>query len=930
VAPCLRGRGAELATLTSHIQKAFAGRGHAVLVRGPAGIGKTALLKAVRDWLPFGAATVLDAACGNAAIDYDAVRRLFASLDLTSNTSLLQGRALRARHAFSLERPSSSGVDHYSVWDGLCGLANRIMAESPLVLILDNVDSCDSTSLRWIDFLLRRSDRKPLLVLLAGRTGSLGENTSLLSGILDHGLCSTIELGPLPDTAVTDVIAHNTGQWPTSAFTTACADVSGSNPLFLTRLLDEVRQAGLSPNDEHAEQVVAVGRNVTAMAVLAELAEQSEPVHRVAAVIALLGDAKVEVELIAAMARVPIATAASAIETLFSGKVSVQDDAIRSAILGEQPPEVLAQLRMSVAQLLNDAGYPAETVAVQLVGLATLPGRWMLSTLLEGAQAAANSGRIADAATFLHRLLIAEPHNIEARLELAEALTETDPHAAREVLKEGLAFVSDPDTAAMIAVRFAMTSLAVGDTPESVRVLGEALLTQAAGFNGALDTDDHDLLMRLKATMIFVGLRDQATVSAAQTMARTVRAPNGDTAMERMLLAALAVETAAAGRSVLTAVEQARKALKIHAERGPEYGSVPAAMVLELADDPATTLAVLDQTAAFCRHSGAMWTQCNILALRASTLVGVGELANAEAAARDAIAVIEETPWRNQAFTPWIALALVLASRGDPTQAAAVLNQIDVPHADRSIWDYHTFLMVRAAVYEGLGEREAALADLLACGQSAEQVGLTNPVLWPWWHRAALLLAKLGRQEEAIELVECGEALSASWATDRAVGQCKLARGVVMGGDEGLSLLTDAVELFAGSPFRLLHAQAEYQLGAALLQAGDLPGARTHLRLTVDLSVRCDYLALGYQARDLLIEAGGRMRPLSGFRLDALTTSELQIAELVASGHTNQQIAESLFVTIRAVEVHLTNIYRKLGVPNRSGLSTVMNARWPP
>jgi DNA-binding NarL/FixJ family response regulator len=55
-----------------------------------------------------------------------------------------------------------------------------------------------------------------------------------------------------------------------------------------------------------------------------------------------------------------------------------------------------------------------------------------------------------------------------------------------------------------------------------------------------------------------------------------------------------------------------------------------------------------------------------------------------------------------------------------------------------------------------------------------------------------------------------------------------------------------------------------------------------------------------------------------------LTPGERRVAELAASGETNRQIAQKLFVTVKAVEWHLSNAYRKLGISSRAGLAKAL------
>lgn len=158
----------------------------------------------------------------------------------------------------------------------------------------------------------------------------------------------------------------------------------------------------------------------------------------------------------------------------------------------------------------------------------------------------------------------------------------------------------------------------------------------------------------------------------------------------------------------------------------------------------------------------------------------------------------------------------------------------------------------------------------------------------------------------------------------RALGLAALARGVIAPGGTGIEPLTEAVLTLAGSPARAEHAKAEFVLGRALLKTGDQRGAREHLRTATDLAQRCGALALAAVARRLLVTAGGRMRKMSASPLDMLTGMERRVAGLAAAGASNRSIAETLFVTVRTIETHLTSVYRKLGVSGRTELGAVL------
>ncbi|CAM5395260.1 hypothetical protein SALBM135S_01063 [Streptomyces alboniger] len=85
-------------------------------------------------------------------------------------------------------------------------------------------------------------------------------------------------------------------------------------------------------------------------------------------------------------------------------------------------------------------------------------------------------------------------------------------------------------------------------------------------------------------------------------------------------------------------------------------------------------------------------------------------------------------------------------------------------------------------------------------------------------------------------------------------------------------------------------------------------------------------MALARRAREDLIAAGGRMREITTSALDMLTGTERTVAGLVASGAGNREVAQSLFVTVRTVELHLTSVYRKLGLTRRADLTEALRA----
>ena len=145
--------------------------------------------------------------------------------------------------------------------------------------------------------------------------------------------------------------------------------------------------------------------------------------------------------------------------------------------------------------------------------------------------------------------------------------------------------------------------------------------------------------------------------------------------------------------------------------------------------------------------------------------------------------------------------------------------------------------------------------------------------------------------------------------------------------DAGLEQLEEAVAVLAGSNARLEHAKALFALGAALRHARRPAEAREPLREALELAAACGAPVLADAARSELYAAGARPRTDALSGLGALTASERRVVDLAAGGETNRDIAQTLYVTPKTVEVHLSNAYRKLGVRSRRELPEALRGR---
>src|SRR5205823_2230508 len=214
-------------------------------------------------------------------------------------------------------------------------------------------------------------------------------------------------------------------------------------------------------------------------------------------------------------------------------------------------------------------------------------------------------------------------------------------------------------------------------------------------------------------------------------------------------------------------------------------------------------------------------------------------------------------------------------------------------------------------------------------GKGLTQAMVTCPSYLPWRSQAALAQLALGDQESAGRLAEEELELARAFGAPRALGVAKRAVGVVAGGDRGELLLREAIDAFEHGDAKLERARALADLGALLRRRNRRTEARELLRDALDVAHRLGATPLAARAETELRATGARPRRVVLTGLDSLTASELRVCELASHGLTNREIAQSLFVTARTVEGHLTSVFRKLRVHSRDELPAALAGSAP-
>jgi len=205
-----------------------------------------------------------------------------------------------------------------------------------------------------------------------------------------------------------------------------------------------------------------------------------------------------------------------------------------------------------------------------------------------------------------------------------------------------------------------------------------------------------------------------------------------------------------------------------------------------------------------------------------------------------------------------------------------------------------------------------------------QALGFENPNVTAWRSRLALALPADAAQESR-ELVDAELAWAQRARQARGLGVALRVKGLLTGGDAGVSLLEDATRILDECPSRLEQARTLTELGAALRRANRRADARAPLRRAAHLAHHCGASVLAHRALEELKTTGARPRSLVRSGIEALTPTERRISAMAAKGLSNPDIAQALFVERKTVENHLGNAYRKLDIRSRDELHRILS-----
>jgi DNA-binding CsgD family transcriptional regulator len=338
------------------------------------------------------------------------------------------------------------------------------------------------------------------------------------------------------------------------------------------------------------------------------------------------------------------------------------------------------------------------------------------------------------------------------------------------------------------------------------------------------------------------------------------------------------------------------------------------------AADKALTDAVADaQRRGVAVATDSLWTYRAIIAWRR------GQLLRAEADARTAVDIAVQVGSLAGAPIPVPVAVDALLDRGELAEAERLLDEHNLLGSLAPGTPTRELFGARGRLRLAQGQTEQGIADLTEALARVDADGDSRPDLRGKW--AISLIAALmqaGRADEAREIADTALATARRLGVPRYIARGLHARALAGADGPDIDQLQEAVSIYEriDAPMELAHALAN--LGTALRHRRHPADARDPLRRALDLAHACGARPLAERAEHELRAAGARPRRDRITGRDALTASELRVAQLAIEGMTNRQIAETLFITCKTVESHLERVFRKLGIHARGELERAM------
>lgn len=921
--PSLRGRASECAALRTLVSGGRSGGSAVMVVRGEAGVGKTALLDYVVEHAPGFRVTQVAGVESDMELAFAGLHQLCAPLlDHLDQLPEPQRDAL----SVAFGRGVGPVPDRFLVGLAVLSLLAAAAGNKPLLCVIDDAQWLDQVSVQTLGFVARRLLAEPVVLVFGVRDGHDGAADVLpglpelrLQGLSDsdaRDLLDSVVLGRLDERVRDRLIAESRG-----------------NPLALLEVPRNVSAAersggfwiaGTRPSVGQVEEgfvrrIQSLPADTRKLALLAAADPTGDPVvfARAAEYLGIGMDALAPAE------------AAGVIE--FGSRMRFHHPLVRSAAYRAADTADRREVHRALA-VATDPELDPDRRAWHAANAAAGPDDAVAAELEASAWRAQSRGGIAAAATFLERsaILSADPALRSARaIAAAGAKREAAaPEAAYELLSLAeLNPLTDLQRAQVGRLRAQMEfTRSRGGLPGAPAVRhAAALLLDAANQLEHLDDElaRETYIEAMAAAMFASSSQPEALVTAAEAALAAVEgvvAPSRPIDLLLIGVAKLVTEgLAAAADDLRTALELWCEHARRHDGRALHWLTLAFPIVQESAAHEIWDDDLIDRLATdmvgYARATGALAVLPAAIAYQAGAHVHEGEFVTAARLMEEAdsiSAAIGHHPMKYHKVE-------LAAYRGDLAGAG---DLIEAGTAEGIAKGEGRLLgaagYAAAVLYNGLGRYQEALA-------AAQKACEYHNLGFYTWTLLELTEAavRVGERDVAEDAVRRLEVCAGASETDWGIGALAGARAMLADDAEADALFGEAVERLTRTRIGVQLARTHLRYGEWLRRQKRRTSAREHLTIAHEMFTKMGADAFAERARRELTATGEKVRKQPLASGDELTAQEAQIAQLARDGLTNQEIGAQLFISTHTVEWHLRKVFVKLGVRSRRQLRSV-------
>jgi DNA-binding CsgD family transcriptional regulator/tetratricopeptide (TPR) repeat protein len=907
-----RGLAAEL------VRKASQGSGATAVVEGPAGVGKTTVLRLFADAADAAGMRTLSARAVpvEQSEAWAGVQRLFDRVvqqaDAAELETLLSGAAVNATAPLGLELGGVSVLDPFTCVHGLYWLVANLTNDGPLMIVVDDIQWLDAPSARWLAHMASRSDDLPLVLAVARRTGEPGPAIAVLDELEAPSL---IRVRPqlLSERGSEAVITARLSGAISAEIALACHEATGGNPFLLSELCTSIGERGAADLDPGA--IAAFGPEGVTQSLRGRLTRLGPNAAAIAAVLSVLGETA-EVAAAGEMAGIPIDDAAQAVDALIDAHIlesasplTFSHPVLQAALYESVERNERSRLHREVAARLHEQAAGLERVASHLLRCDPAGDEWVVERLEEAAAAASERGALELAADYLRRALTEPPSGEDGvRLRFRHALARLG-QGDRAIADLTRAVLATPDEERPRAALEA--SRALGLFAEHEAALEICASVPGGGSDPAIASRLSDEAI---VNMLTVGPSMWRAPSPAEVLAAAPDPPDeGAEAVRQVSIALVAVK---AGRPV--AVDRLTEAVHSLVPEFPSMAFVAAGFGLTWCDELATARTMADVGLAYSRSVGSPTGAAQWSSAAAAVCLRQGQIREALGHASASVEFNLDRPPPTLAW-PLAPMVECLVLRGELDAASQAADLI--PDRTDGFLSTATLTEVVGRLALARGEIQRAIRLLEDTGRRFDSMGFAAPPISAWRSGLAEALVLAGDIDRARELATTQLEIAQRARTVRGIGEAQRVLALCSESKERIAGLTEAAETLRDSPARIEFTRALIDLGAAIARDGHPQEARPPLTEAREIAQECGAAGLEGRALSELVATGARPRRRAVSGLESLTPAELRVADLVASGMSNREAAQALFLSEKTVEGHLGRIFRKLEIGSRTELT---------